>query len=198
VVSTPTRLRDLKGMGMSSMGMSSMGMSSMGMSSMGMSSMGMSSMGMSSMGMSSMGMSSSSSSSTPTPTPNDDAIAGTAQADTTSYQVGANGGCQNVKTITAEDLRGPNPPAACATCKCGVCYEITLDGRTQNVKVVDLTGTKERTSEAADERSSAQAKQRASEAARERSSVRAQTRSVLRRCYYARAANRIARGTFAR
>jgi hypothetical protein len=168
VVSTPTRLRDLKGMGMSSMGMSSMGMSSMGMSSMGMSSMGMN-------------MSPGKTltpTPTPTPTPNDDAITGTAQADTTSYQVGANGSCQNTNTITAADLSGPNPPAACATCTCGACYEITLTGgdgiaRTQKVKVVDLTGTKERTSEAADERSSAQAKQRASEAARKRSSAQA-------------------------
>ncbi|GMI20010.1 hypothetical protein TeGR_g9917 [Tetraparma gracilis] len=123
VVSTPTHLRDLKGMGMSSMGMSSMGMSSMGMSSMGMSSMGMSSMGMSSMGMSSMGMSSmgmssSSSSSTPTPTPNDDAIAGTAQADTTSYQCGA---CYEI-TLTS-----------------GTSGKYIT--RKQKVKVVDLTGT---------------------------------------------------------
>ena len=63
----------------------------------------------------------------------------TAQADTTSYQVGNFGSCGT--EITQELLDGPHPPAACKTCTCGSCYRVTLNGRSQKVKVVDLTGT---------------------------------------------------------
>lgn len=63
----------------------------------------------------------------------------TAQADTTSYQVGNVGQCGTV--ITQELLDGPHPPAACQTCECGKCYEVCTDLDCQIVVVVDLTGT---------------------------------------------------------
>ena len=64
---------------------------------------------------------------------------GTAQADTTSYQVGNVGQCGTV--ITQELLDGPHPPAACQTCECGKCYKVCTNIKCQKVKVVDLTGT---------------------------------------------------------
>lgn len=63
----------------------------------------------------------------------------TAQADTTSYQVGNVGSCGI--EISQELLDGPHPPAACKTCACGACYRVTLNGRSQKVQVVDQTGT---------------------------------------------------------
>merc|ERR1712118_457566 len=64
---------------------------------------------------------------------------GTAQADTTSYQVGNVGQCGTV--ITQELLDGPHPPAACQTCECGKCYKVCTNIKCQKVKVVDLKGT---------------------------------------------------------
>jgi len=66
----------------------------------------------------------------------------TAQADTTSYQVGNFGQCFGGTKITKELLDGPAPPAACKTCECGKCYEVcTKLDLCQIVTVVDNTGT---------------------------------------------------------